>query len=130
MKSYKRATYPQKREIEDKLLAVCKLQSDGFYVYDKGWDDERVAKSVADYLSGSVTAGVRRSLKTPMPLRRVVPARPLQTNASINARVTRLERIIDKLALNFGIEAEPSEPPAAAGNGTTMFDEKLEAMLR
>lgn len=128
MKPRRHATYPQCKQIEAKLLQVLKPHPKGGYVYDAGWDDGRVSKTVAEYLSADSTKNVRLSLDPPMELRRI----KIKTTGSIEERLSRLEQIINKLAADLGAETEQISftVPPRNGNGVgRSLDVKLDELL-
>ena len=110
MKAFRRASYGEQKKIEALLLKVLKKRDDGFYFYEAGWDDEKVAKTIDPKLTNAHTVTVRKELDMKMVKGGVVGGpNKISNYADLNARVVKLERLVKKLCDEFGIREDKEE---------------------
>lgn len=89
----------------DLLRTVCRLDQDGYAVYDPGWSDKRVSRAVKPMLTTSIVKDLRReyigkarSNADAFHARQKAAARQLDTPvAAAQQPADRLERIEKKL---------------------------------
>lgn len=110
------ASRHEANKISELLKTVLTERDDGFWEYAKGWDDHKVAKTVDERLSFRSVEKVRKDdyghLYRVLPEALKVNHHKAPNYIELIARVTRLERIIEKLADDLGVEvpSRPSKP--------------------
>lgn len=104
---FRKATHGDAVRIVELLRTHCHKGKDGAAHYAAGWDDERVAREVAPYLSRKSVSSLRTEFIGPLPGSGAVHA---ASRAELEQRMERLEgvvyRVVKRIGANGVVEVE------------------------